>query len=157
MPSPQPIRIVRFDIRLSGDGSDPARLLLPYVDDVSLVDLISDYENAAGFDVPGAYAEVIIDNIEGGLAPYLLGRPDPADRTDRDAIALLGCRACGMVDCWPLETQVFIADDLVTWTNFSQPFRPHRDYTHFGPFVFRRHQYEHAWPKAGNHIMGPSS
>jgi hypothetical protein len=32
----------------------------------------------------------------------------------------------------------------VTWRGFAQPFRPGRDYGSFGPFVFRRRQYEHA-------------
>jgi len=39
---------------------------------------------------------------------------------------------------------VIIDDDLVTWRGFIQPFRPQRDYGTFGPFVFRRSQYEHA-------------
>jgi hypothetical protein len=33
--------------------------------------------------------------------------------------------------------------DLVIWRGFAQPHRPKRDYGSFGPFAFRRTQYEH--------------
>jgi hypothetical protein len=58
-------------------------------------------------------------------------------------IALLGCD-CGEVGCWPLEAQVLVDDDLVIWRGFAQPYRPRRDYGSFGPFVFRRNQYDRA-------------
>jgi hypothetical protein len=142
---PQPsIRRVRFDVRQWLDGSGAARELLPRVDNVSLVDLVSGYERAASFDVPGAYAGVVLDRFNfGDLAAYLTGRPDSTYWADKDTIALLGCE-CGEVGCWPLEAQILIDDDLVTWRGFTQPFRPQRDYGTFGPFVFRRSQYERA-------------
>jgi hypothetical protein len=34
--------------------------------------------------------------------------------------------------------------DEVTWTSFRQPYRSDRDYSAFGPFTFRRHDYEAA-------------
>ena len=105
MPIPPPARKVRFDVRPWGDGPDPARELLPYVDNVSLVDLISGYERAAGYDVPGTYAGIVLDHFNfGDLTAYLAGEPH----------------------------------------GFAQPFRPERDYGTFGPFVFRRSQYERA-------------
>jgi hypothetical protein len=56
------IRKVRFDVRSWGDGPDSGRELLPYVDNVSLVDLVSGFERAAGFDVAGAYAGIVLDH-----------------------------------------------------------------------------------------------
>jgi hypothetical protein len=54
VPPPPPIRTARFDVRpWDDDDSSPARELVPYVDNVSLVDMVSGYEHAAGFDVPG--------------------------------------------------------------------------------------------------------
>ncbi|WP_328422774.1 hypothetical protein OG470_09450 [Micromonospora sp. NBC_00389] len=117
---------------------------MPYVDDVSLVDLVSGFEHAAGHDVPGAYAGLVLDHFNfGDLAAYLAGRPDSAYWARMGVINLLGCD-CGEVGCWPLDAQVVTADDSVTWRGFAQPHRPKRDYGSFGPFVFRRNQYERA-------------
>ncbi|MGC4748407.1 hypothetical protein ACLQ28_22540 [Micromonospora sp. DT201] len=141
----QPLnRKVRFEIRPWGGGPDPARELLPYVDNVSLVDLVSGYEHAAGHDVPGQYAGIVLDHFNfGDLTGYLTGRPDSAYWARKGAIALLGCD-CGEVGCWPLQAQVVTTDDVVRWRGFVQPHRPKRDYGDFGPFVFRRNQYERA-------------
>jgi len=144
MPTLPPVREVRFDVR-PWDEDDPAsvRELLPHVDDVSLVDLVSGYEHAARYDVPGAYAGIVLDHFNvGDLTEYLNGDPHSAYR-GRGVIALLGCD-CGEVGCWPLEARVVVDEDVVTWRGFTQPFRPERDYGSFGPFVFRRSQYEQA-------------
>ncbi|WP_233604480.1 hypothetical protein [Micromonospora sp. HM5-17] len=144
MPTRPFIRKVRFEIRPWGNGPDPARELLPYVDTVSLVDLVSAFERAAGYDVPGQYAGIVLDYFNfGDLTSYLTGRPDSGYWARKGAIALLGCD-CGEVGCWPLEAQVITAGDVVTWRGFAQPHRPERDYGDFGPFVFRRNQYERA-------------
>jgi hypothetical protein len=144
VPTPPSVRKVRFDVRPWGNGPDPARELLPYVDNVSLVDLISGYERAAGYDVPGTYAGIVLDHFTfGDLTAYLAGEPHCAYRAKRGVIALLGCD-CGEVGCWPLEARVLVDGGLVTWRGFAQPFRPERDYGTFGPFVFRRSQYERA-------------
>jgi hypothetical protein len=85
-------RLGSFDVRPWGDDSGPAHELLPYIDDVSLVDLVSGYEHAAGFDIPGAYAGVVLDHFEfGDLTVYLTGQPESAYWTTRGVIALLGC------------------------------------------------------------------
>jgi hypothetical protein len=155
VPSLLLVRRVRFDVRPWGDSSDPARELLPFVDDVSLVDLVSGYEHAAGFDVPGAYAGLVLDHFNfGGLTAYLIGRPDSADWADRGVIALLGCE-CGEVGCWPFESQVLIENDLVIWRGFAQPFRPRRDYGSFGPFTFRKSQYDVAVREAAAAVSEP--
>jgi hypothetical protein len=144
MPTQPPVRKVRFDIRPWGGEPDPARELLPYVDNVSLVDLVSGYEHASDFRVPGKYAGLVIDHFKfGDLTAYLMGEPQSDYWANRDVIALLGCD-CGEIGCWPLEAQVIVDDSLVTWRGFAQPHRPTRDYGTFGPFAFRRNQYERA-------------
>lgn len=86
---------------------------------------------------PGAYAGVVLDHFKfGDLTAYLTGQSDSAYWANSGVIALLGCD-CGEVGCWPLESQVLMGDDVVTWRGFVQPFRPHRDYGSFGPFTFR--------------------
>jgi hypothetical protein len=128
--------------------------LLALVDDVSLVDLVSGYEHAAGFDVPGQYAGLVLDHFKfGDLAAYLTGRPDSAYHTSKGAIDLLGCD-CGEVGCWPLESRVLMGVDTVSWLGFAQPFRPERDYGGFGPFRFRRSQYENAVRAAAEVVSG---
>ncbi|WP_049797412.1 hypothetical protein [Kribbella flavida] len=61
----------------------------------------------------------------------------------KDRSALLGCD-CGELGCWSLECRVQTDEQYVTWLGFSQPHRPQRDYDGFGPFTFRRTQYERA-------------
>lgn len=142
------VRRVRFEVRSWRDGPYPERELLPCIDGVSLVDMVSGYEHAAGHDVPGQYAGLVLDRFKfGDLTGYLCGRPDSAYWQQVGAIALLGCD-CGEVGCWPLQAQVLTGDDSVIWRSFAQPYRPSRDYTSFGPFVFRRSQYEGAARKA---------
>jgi hypothetical protein len=118
--------------------------LLAYVDNVSLVKLVSGFERAAGYDVPGEYAGLVLDHFKfGDLTAYLCGTSESAYWAKRGVIALLGCD-CGEVGCWPLEARVRRDDDWVTWLGFAEPYRPERDYGSFGPFVFRRSQYERA-------------
>lgn len=115
--------------------------LVPYVDDVRLLDLVSTYERAAHFDVAGQYAGLVLDHFNyGDLGEYLTGESRGGFGGKPGTIALLGCD-CGEVGCWPLLTQVVINNDLVTWRDFTQPHRPQRDYTPFGPFTFNRPQY----------------
>jgi len=144
VPAQPVIRRVRFEVRPFGDKPDGARELLPYVDDVSLVDLVSGFEHAAGYDVAGKYAGIVLDHFNfGDLTSYLTGQPDSSYWEEAGAIALLGCD-CGEVGCWPLEAEVVTTDSRVTWRGFIQPHRPKRDYGSFGPLVFRRTHYEHA-------------
>ncbi len=110
--------------------------------------------HAAGFDVPGAYAGLVLDHFNvGDLTAYFAGQPHSAYWSSKGVIALLGCD-CGEVGCWPLEAQVLIENDLVTWRSFAQPFRPQRDYGSFGPFTFRRSQYEGAVRRTAAAVSG---
>ena len=148
MPNPPLVRKVDFLVRPWGDGPDPATELVPCIDNVSLVDLVSGFEHAAGDDAAGAYAGIVLDHFNfGDLTLYLSGHPDSAYRAKKGLIALLGCD-CGEVGCWPLEARVLVDEAMVTWRGFTQPHRPKRDYGSFGPFVFRRSQYDHAVRKA---------
>ena len=45
---------------------------------------------------------------------------------------------------WLLEARVTVGERTVIWDNFRQPFRPKREYSGFGPFVFDRTKYEAA-------------
>src|SRR4051812_20149160 len=92
VPTPPLMGEVRFDIRPWGDGPDPARELLPYLNGVSLVDLVSGFEHAASYDIPGTYAGLVLDHFNvGELTAYLTGQPHFAYGVTRGVIALLGC------------------------------------------------------------------
>ena len=115
------------------------------------------------FETPFAQAEGH-PNIAGGYSglpasSYLLPsrhffgeQPHPKTREAR--VELLGCGDCGEMGCWPILARIDVEKDCVTWSNFQQPHRSGRgksavwDYSHFGPFVFDRAQYEEALQKA---------
>jgi len=138
------MRKVRFAVQPWGDEPSTAQELVPYVDGVSLVELVAGFEQAARFDVVGGYAGIVLDHFNfGDLIGYLTGQPDSLYWARHGAISLLGCD-CGDVGCWPLDARVITDGAVVTWRGFTQPHRPNRDYSCFGPFVFRRAQYEHA-------------
>ncbi|PRY18933.1 hypothetical protein [Pseudosporangium ferrugineum] len=146
---------MRFDVRPWDGSPGAARELVPLVDGVSLVELVAGFERAAGFDVPGAYAGLVLEHSRfGELTGYLAGAPESSYRAGQGGIALLGCD-CGEVGCWPLQARVVVDSAHVTWLGFAQPFRPRRDYSGFGPFVFRREQYERAAREAAGH--GPDT
>jgi hypothetical protein len=75
-------------VRPWGDAWAPSRELLPYVDNVSMVDLARGYELAAGYDAPGRYAGIVLDHFNfGDLTSYLTGTPECAYWADRGVIA----------------------------------------------------------------------
>lgn len=129
------------------------RALVPYVDGVSLVDLVETYEGVAKFDVVGGYGGIEPQKFNfGDLRLYYLGAQNAQWPSPRRAW-LLGC-GCGEVGCWPLEASVDAAHDVVTWHSFQQPHRPDRDYSNFGPFRFDAEQYASAIDAAVEHF-GP--
>lgn len=114
----------------------------PRVDGVPLTDLIDTFEVAAGMrPAAGAY---------GGLVPAYFGSTRIDDHfsgkstiATRSKTPLLACE-CGEWVCWPLLAEIVVADDLVIWDHFEQPYRPERDYSSFGPFRFDRWHYDGA-------------
>jgi len=125
---------IRFEVYRWAGG--PHRELVPIVDDISLVDRVTSYEQTAAFDVVDGYAGLVLENLgHNDLATYLTGGPDP--------VTLLGCD-CGEHGCWSLTATVHAEDDVMTWDNFTNPHRPTRNYEPFGPFNFRLAQYNQA-------------
>ncbi len=107
------------------------------VNGFSLVDLITEFESHIDDDALGGYAGPVLehfrfDNVEG----YLFGHGWPGG----DRAALLGC-TCGELGCWPLYARIRLDKGHVIWDQLTQPFRPKRDYSDFGPFVFHETQY----------------
>jgi hypothetical protein len=100
VPSQAVVRKVHFEVRPRGDGPDKVRELLPYVDRVSLADLVSGFEHAAGYDLAGRYVGIVLDHFDfGDLASYLSGQPDSSywGRAWCDRTARLSLRRGGVL------------------------------------------------------------
>lgn len=129
-----------------GSEYDDCYTLEAQLDGVSLLALVRDWElqhvPEGEKDIAGAYAGLQTMN-----APTLykwLSEPVPGFygwSTERK-VCLVGC-SCGVLDCWPLEAEVTVTETQVTWSGFQQPFRRESwSYEGFGPFTFKRTQYE---------------
>jgi hypothetical protein len=74
----------------------------------------------------------------------------PGNRfVDRDGrVSIFECD-CGTPGCWPLMARIEADEREVVWRDFHQPHRPNWRYDHFGPFRFRRGEYERALRRPG--------
>lgn len=117
--------------------------LMPCVDGMELADLVSAFERVRGYrDPAGGYGGIVPSHYKlGPLAAYFLGKSEVVEGGQRGEIYILFCE-CGEAGCWPLVAHVSFDDQLVVWHDFSQPHRPERDYSSFGPFTFQRSEYE---------------
>jgi hypothetical protein len=116
----------------SGDNGPIA--VVPSIDGTALTDLVTVFERDRHFEPIGGY---------GGITPEFL-----VDfMAGLDTIYVLGCN-CGEVGCWPLMCRVRLDGALVIWDEFRQPYRPDRNYSEFGPFVFDRVEYTAAVEQA---------
>ena len=140
-----------FLVREFGSYEPPLFAVTPAVNGSPLSDMITVFERQQGFEPAGGYSGLIPDHFNyGRLDQYFLGAAK--DSFWAQGVYLLGCE-CGEVGCWPLQCQIRTDGNNVVWENFSQPYRPERDYSHFGPFVFDGEQYrtavadlEAGWP-----------
>lgn len=120
--------------------------VIPVVDGEEFTASVTAFEEAHGFDPSGGYSGIVPGHIRlGPLDRYLLGETEvfPSSGT----IDLLGC-SCGEWGCWPLLAAVAVTEEHVTWSSFSQPHRPERDYSEFGPFAFEADTYREASGRA---------
>jgi hypothetical protein len=126
-------------IRQYGQSNDPV-VVSPVVDGQLFYNTVEDFETRSGFNDPaGGYGGLIPSRYRfGPLDLHFLGQS--SSRVDQRTI-VLGCD-CGEVGCWPFECEIEIKNDVVTWRDFRQPYREKRDYSQFGPFVFRLVQYK---------------
>jgi len=107
---------------------------MPVVDGVPFLRLAAGYEAEHGFDCAGAYGGLDLRLWNHKLDVYF------GVRKTRKRVPLLECD-CGSSGCWPLEATVRRKRDSVIWEAFENPFRPERDYSKFGRFVFDPAQY----------------
>ncbi|WP_409466975.1 hypothetical protein [Amycolatopsis sp. GA6-003] len=135
--------MLRFEFHPPSELGGP--VVMPYVDDVALADLVDRFELAAGMSPAGeAYGGLIPAYFRGTMAEHFHGLAAEDGKT-----TLLAC-ACGDWGCWPLLARVTVTGDEVVWDSFGQPHRPERDYRGFGPFRFARAQYDAAVLRFGS-------
>lgn len=105
-----------------------------------LVELVTAFERAFAGDLAGQYQPLYTDALP--PARHLFGDASPALWQEEDGrVPILGC-VCGTPECWPLVARISVGTPEVRWHEFGQPWRPEWSYRGFGPFVFRREQYE---------------
>jgi hypothetical protein len=122
------------------EEGDPALSIVPTVNGIRLTQLIEDFERSHNYEPTGGYAGLVPDHFKfGPLERYFMAE-SPKDPIEKFGHYLLGC-SCGEVGCWPLTARIVVDVNQVIWEGFSQPFRPDRDYSSFGPFVFSLEQY----------------
>lgn len=121
-------------------GTDAS--VTPVIDGVLLSDGVRHVEEKCRFEPIGGYGGLLPSWFNyGPLDQYFLGRNRSGYWAELDGIYLLGCAGCGEVGCWPLLARVETTEHAVVWKDFRQPYRPSRDYSGFGPFVFEKSAY----------------
>jgi hypothetical protein len=109
--------------------------LTPVLNGTLLSELALSFEREHGFEPAGGYGGLVPGWFSyGPLERYFLGESD--DEYFANGCYLLGCGDCGEVGCWPLRGHIKGNDNIVIWDSFSQPHRPLRNYSEFGPFLF---------------------
>jgi hypothetical protein len=114
--------------------------LTPVLNGALLSELALSFEREHGFEPAGGYGGLVPGWFSyGPLERYFLGESE--DEYFANGCYLLGCGDCGEVGCWPLRGRIRNKGNIVIWDSFSQPHRPLRDYSDFGPFLFEVEPY----------------
>jgi hypothetical protein len=129
-------------LRLDCVSIDGFPHVMPFIDGRSLVELITEFELASGYNDPaGGYGPLPAEPYLGDIGEYFRGLNGPIEGDEKSETYLLSCE-CGVPSCWPLIGHILYAENYVLWERFNQPFRSSRDYTGLGPFRFELAQYE---------------
>jgi hypothetical protein len=123
--------------------NDSTPSVVPMIDGRRLTELVAEFEDRCGYEPAGGYAGLVPSRINlEPLFEYFMAE-SPSESTRKAGYYLLGC-TCGEAGCWPLMARIAKEEGHVTWHEFTQPFRPERDYSSFGPFSFDLEEYRHA-------------
>jgi len=125
--------------------------LTPVLNGTPLTELVLAFERERGFEPAGGYGGIVPNWFSyGSLERYFLGESN--DEYFAKGCYLLGCGDCGEVGCWPLRGRIRKEGNVVIWDSFSQPHRPLRDYSDFGPFFYDLEPYRAAVLDAAVHF-----
>jgi len=125
---------------------DSSTSIISCVDGTPLCDLIAAYEAKAGQTaMTGRYAGISASLLSPtGILAHFLGGNGSSLGADEDGRTLILMCECGEAGCWPLTCRIEVGEGDVIWRDFRNPQRPSLDYSGFGPFVFKRTEYEDA-------------
>lgn len=94
----------------------------------------------------GSYAGISLSLLSPtGILAHFLGGSGTSLGADEDGRTLILMCECGEAGCWPLTCRIEVGEGDVIWRDFRNPQRPSLDYSGFGPFVFKRTEYEDAF------------
>jgi hypothetical protein len=134
---------IEFNIRkpLDTKYNQNTRVVDIYVDDRSLLDLVTEFEKR----FPGKPPGVNGSNYDGTRPDWLLGRLKA-----KSMAYVLGC-ICLEPGCWPIQVDIDETPSSVIWRNFRNPYHSHKDnpkrsreywdYSAFPTFEFSKEEY----------------
>lgn len=145
---------IHFEVLADGGRDRPRQGTIHLlINGVDLIDLVRTHElpfarSEGSPSIAGAYAGLPVSSV---LCPnssnHFWGEASSRLYKYGDKIQLLECE-CGEPGCWPLICRITVRDEVVSWSDFEQPHRSRSrsqsvwSYEGFGPFLFRKQQYE---------------
>ncbi|OXM82455.1 hypothetical protein [Paenibacillus rigui] len=137
--------MIHFTVEYS--ENQKAQILGIYINGKDLVELIRNYEIQFEPSIAGGYEGLNIKFLK-NIKEHFTGKLNENDIFKYEGKTLaLGCN-CGEPGCWPLLIKITEEDEVITWSEFEQPYRNeesaggHWDYSNFQSLEFNRKQYE---------------
>jgi hypothetical protein len=128
------------------DPADEWANVAIYIDGISLIDLVKQYEESRAYFPAGGYGWSPV-RWTAPLARHSLGEPHWPTSGGMALLLVCGCQNLG---CWDFNGRIVVTPEYVERSDFEQVHRRpdspggYWDYSAFGPFRFDRHQYESA-------------
>ncbi|MFB9863046.1 hypothetical protein [Rufibacter immobilis] len=121
---------LRLEIEEREDGSLLNKVVIPFINEKSLIDILKDIELEFDKTIAGAYdgisPEEFLDEFQ--------------QRKDKVKSRILECE-CGCEGCWSFVAKITEHDDLIEWNHFEQLHRDNWKYTQIEPFQFDKSEY----------------
>ena len=131
---------IRFDIQHSEFGN----LVVPIIDDKSLISILKDIElsfakKEGSSKIAGGYAGLPISLVRSPSVYFYGGE---TQRTDGKTVLLICECLCG--GCWDFVAEIEVKERKIIWKNFEQIHRRNWSYTELGIFEFDKEQFVNA-------------
>ncbi|SIT83769.1 hypothetical protein [Pontibacter indicus] len=121
---------LRLEIEKREDGSLSNKVVIPFINEKSLIEILKGIELEYDKSLAGAYDGIspaeFIDEFQ--------------QREEKVKSRILECE-CGCDGCWSFVVKITEKDDLIEWSHFEQVHRDNWEYTQIEPFQFERSDY----------------
>ena len=112
------MRLIHFKIEASQEEEHKA--LNIYIDNENIIEHIKRYEKQFEPQIAGGYEGLNINFLQ-NIDEHLLGELNENDLFNYDGkTQILGCN-CGEPGCWPLLVKIMVNDEIIVWSEFTQP------------------------------------